>query len=88
MKNIFPKTVSDDEGGQRQALHDGPLMDPVIIKVVSGNCSARTRACQQKTFVMAGQPSPPGHVPPPEIRPYFTLIRPYFWGEGTLGGVG
>ena len=46
---------------------------------------------------MASQPTPPGHVPPPEIagliKGWFPLIRPAIkplsnWGYGTLGGGG
>ncbi len=36
-------------------------------------------------IIMAIQPTPP-NVPHPEIRVY--LLNPYFWGRGTLGGVG
>ena len=47
---------------------------------------------------MASQPTPPKVPPPPRnkalLRPYSgkaivkkPLIRPYFWGGGTLGGI-
>ena len=55
--------------------------------------TSKSRHIQFGLGSIAGQPTPP-NVPPPRnkdlIRPYLNkaLLNPYFWGGGTLGGVG